>query len=238
MDQRSTRAEWNHLCIADGNCLAVYATRLGMGQRSNRLAANALMAGSRSLVATALGYHEAIASKRNDRPASRDCGQHEHSGEKRGEATGPNPTDRGKRGSKQHLLVDAGGIPLVVGLSGANVPDTITLKAMIENIPNIAGKVGRPIHRVDKIHADKGYDSARNREVVNKMGMIPKIARRGIESKDRLGRHRWFVERTISWFHGLRRLAVRYERSIHMHFAFMLLGAAYIGWRKLRSIGL
>ena len=126
----------------------------------------------------------------------------------------------------------------MVGLSGANVPDTLTVKAMIDNLPSIAGKVGRPIQRAKKFHADKGYDSASNRAYVRKCGMIPRIARRGIESKERLGRHRWFVERTISWFHGLRRLAVRYERSIHMHFAFMLLAAAYIGWNKLRKLGL
>jgi hypothetical protein len=37
-----------------------------------------------------------------------------------GELTGPNLTDRGKPGSKYHLLVDRGGIPLAVGLSAAN----------------------------------------------------------------------------------------------------------------------
>ena len=126
----------------------------------------------------------------------------------------------------------------MVGLSAANVPDTVTLQAMIDNLPSIAGKVGRPIKRVEKIHADKGYDSASNRAYVRSQGMIPRIARRGIESKERLGRHRWFVERTIAWFHGMRRLSVRYERCIHMHFGFMLLAAAYIGWNKLRKLGL
>ena len=190
------------------------------------------------MVSSARGDHASIAKKWTHRSASRHSRQYDCASEKRGEATGPSPTDRGKTGSKQHLLVDAGGFPLVLGLSGANVPDTITVKAMIENIPSIAGVVGRPIHRVDKFHADKGYDSARNRATVIKFGMEPRIARRGIESKERLGRHRWFVERTISWFHGLRRLAVRYERTIQMHFAFMLLAASYIGWRKLKNIGL
>jgi transposase len=209
-----------------------------MGEWRHGLAAHARLAGSRGVVEDALDSHATIAGQWPDRPPSSDSRQHHCSGEKRGEATGPSPTDRGKRGSKQHLLVDAGGIPLVVGLSGANVPDTLTVKAMIDNLPSIAGKVGRPIQRAKKFHADKGYDSASNRSYVRKCGMIPRIARRGIESKERLGRHRWFVERTISWFHGLRRLAVRYERSIHMHFAFMLLAAAYIGWNKLRKLGL
>ena len=121
----------------------------------------------------------------------------------------------------------------MVGLSAANVPDTLTLPAMIDNIPRIAGMVGRPISRAKKVHADKGYDSARNRWEIRMRGMVPRIARRGIESKERLGRHRWYVERTISWFHNYRRLAVRYERDPEMHMAFMLLAAAMIGWKKL-----
>ncbi|WP_172625062.1 hypothetical protein [Streptomyces griseofuscus] len=36
----------------------------------------------------------------------------------RGALTGPNPVDRGKTGSKLHVLSDAQGIPLAVGASG------------------------------------------------------------------------------------------------------------------------
>lgn len=122
----------------------------------------------------------------------------------------------------------------MVGLSAANVPDTLTLTMMIDNIPRIAGKVGRPISKPRKIHADKGYDSKSNRWEIRLRRMIPRIARRGHESKERLGRHRWYVERTIAWLHNYRRLAVRYELNPEMHMAFMLLAAALIGWRKLR----
>jgi len=41
---------------------------------------------------------------------------------------------------------------------------------------------------------------------------VPRIARRGIDSSKRLGRHRWVVERSLSWLLGCRRLGVRYER--------------------------
>jgi transposase len=51
-----------------------------------------------------------------------------------GELTGPNPTDRGKPGSKYHLLVDRGGIPLAVGLSAANTHDSMLLEAMVDTI--------------------------------------------------------------------------------------------------------
>lgn len=41
--------------------------------------------------------------------------------------TGPNPTDRGKLGSKRHLIVDARGIPLAITITGANRYDSIAL---------------------------------------------------------------------------------------------------------------
>jgi transposase len=43
-------------------------------------------------------------------------------------------------------------------------------------------------------------------------GIAPRIARRGIDSSERLGRYRWVVERTQSWLLGCRRLGMRYER--------------------------
>jgi MFS family permease len=62
---------------------------------------------------------------------------------------------------------------------------------------------------------------------------IPRIARRGIESSERLGRYRWVVERTLSWLNHFRRLKVRYERRADMHHAFLLLGCALICFRML-----
>ena len=44
-------------------------------------------------------------------------------------ATGPNPTDRGKPGTKRHLVVDASGIPLAVALTPPNVHDSRMLRA-------------------------------------------------------------------------------------------------------------
>jgi len=84
---------------------------------------------------------------------------------KRGaELAGPNPTDRGKSGSKYHLLTD-------------------------------------------------------------RRGITPRIARRGIESSQRLGRHRYVVERSLGWLVGYRRLQVRYERR-----ADILLGLVHLAW--------
>jgi transposase len=78
---------------------------------------------------------------------------------KRGRANGPNPTDRGKPGSKYHLLVDRGGIPLAVGLSAANTHDSVLLEAMVDAVAPVKGPRGRPERprkRPAKLHLDKG----------------------------------------------------------------------------------
>ena len=66
----------------------------------------------------------------------------------------------------------------------------------------------------------KGYDFPRRREALRKRGITPRIARRGIESSEKLGRYRWIVERTLSWMNRNRRLKVRYERREDIHQAF------------------
>ncbi len=122
-------------------------------------------------------------------------------GQKGGEATGPNPTDRGKPGSKYHLVVDRTGVPLAVRLSAANAHDATQLLPLIDAIPPIIGprgKPGRPRKRPAKLHADKAYDSSDLRRSLRSRGITPRIARRGKDASDRLGRHRWVVERTFA----------------------------------------
>ena len=211
--------------------------RIGVRQRDDLLASHAGMAEGERLVSHASDHPRALARVRETEPLPRDSRQHEHSGAKRGRLTGPNPTDRGKRGSKHHLLVDAGGIPLVVGLSGANVPDVVTLEHLFINIPRIGGKPGGRSWKPKHLHADKGYSSAKNRSFIASFGVKHRIARPGIESSERLGRYRWVVERTIAWFHRFKRLRTRYERNPEMHMGFMILAAGLICWRQLTGKG-
>jgi transposase len=65
-------------------------------------------------------------------------------------------------------------------------------------------------------------------------GIVPRIARRGIDSSERLGRHRWKVERTLAWLAQFRRLAVRHERRADLHLAFTTLARAIIRVRQVR----
>src|SRR5215216_4368925 len=111
-----------------------------------------------------------------------------------GAATGPNPTDRGKPGSKRHLVVDHNGIPLAVRLSAANAHDSLLFEPLIEGIPAVLGPrghPGRPRCRPAKLHADKAYDIPRCRRYLHRRRIKVRIARKGIDSSVRLGRHRW-----------------------------------------------
>ena len=162
------------------------------------------------------------------------CGQHECARQKGGEATGPNPTDRGKAGTKRHVVVDRAGIPLAVTLSAANVNDVSLFEPLLDAIEPIKRPRGRPRTRPAKVHADKAYQAKHCRAYLRRRGIGCRIARKGIESKERLGRYRWVVERTQAWLGCFRRLDVRYERRAAIHQAFLDLGCALICWNALR----
>lgn len=104
------------------------------------------------------------------------------------------------------------GVPLVVMLSGANRHDSMLFQPVLDALPAIGGKPGRPRIRPHKVHADKGYDYPKCRNYLRGRGIVPRIARRGVESRERLGLHRWVVERTLAWFNAFRKLRIRYER--------------------------
>ncbi len=108
------------------------------------------------------------------------------------------------------------------------------LQAMVDDIPPVRTPSGRRRTRPGKIDADKGYDSAANRAWLRRRGITARIARRGIESSTRLGRHRWRVERALSWLSCYRRLAVRWDRGSELWFAFVLLACALVGCNRLR----
>lgn len=130
-------------------------------------------------------------------------------------------------------MVDREGIPLAIVLTAANVNETTMLETTVDAIKPIKRPRGRPRKRPDKLHADKGYESKKNKAALRKRGITPRIARKGIESKERLGRHRWVVERTHSWLNRYRRLKVRYERRADIHEAFLKIGCALICWKFL-----
>jgi transposase len=209
------------------------AQRGGLRQWRDMLAAASGLAEGRRLVPSAPGAAEPASEDRRVGLVEGFYGFGGHPGEKGGEKVGPNPTDRGKPGSKRHLVTDRNGIPLVMVLTGANVHDSRVFEDLLDGIELIKGARGRPRRRPEKLHADKGYDARKCRKVLKRRGIKSRIARKGKESSERLGRHRWVVERTLAWMARYRRLAVRYERRANIHEAFLHLGCSLICFNYL-----
>ena len=150
-----------------------------------------------------------------------------------GGLTGPNPTDRAKAGSKHHVITDAQGIPLAALLTGANVHDVTQALPLVETIPPVRGKLGRPRRRPCELQGDRGYDSEPLRQHLRRLHISPVLAKRGTPHGSGLGVYRWVVERTLSWLHQFRRLRVRFERREDIHEAFLTIGCVIICSRFL-----
>jgi IS5 family transposase len=122
---------------------------------------------------------------------------------------------------------------LTAAVTAANVNDTTMFEAVVEDVPAVRTPSGRRRTRPVKLHADKGYDSRANRAYLRRRGIRPRIARRGVESSTRLGRHRWRVERSLSWLSCFRRLQVRWDRDSGRWFAFVLVACAVVCFNRL-----
>jgi transposase len=122
-----------------------------------------------------------------------------------GDLTGPNPTDRGKRGTKYHIATDGDGMPVACLATAANVNDTL----LFERLFLAAFAV---MARIRTVFADKGYDAEHHRELCRAFGAEPGIHKRGQPRGSGLGTRRWPVERSNAWVLENRRLALRYDR--------------------------
>lgn len=120
-------------------------------------------------------------------------------------------------------------------MTGANRHDSMLFEALLDAVPPIRTPTGQRRKRPAKLHADKGYDYPRCRRALSRRHIKVRIARKGIESRTKLGRHRWVVERTFAWLHRYRRLRVRDERRADIHQAFLTLGCALICFHHLPS---
>ena len=152
-----------------------------------------------------------------------------------GDLTGANPVDRAKSGSKLHVAAEASGLPLALLVTAANTNDSVVFEALLDDLPAVRTPAGGRRCRPDNCHADKAYDHPHCRSYLARRGIKVRIARRGIESSARLGRHRWKAERTIAWLAGCRRLRVRYDRDSERFFAFAMLACARLCSNRLHA---
>jgi transposase len=122
-----------------------------------------------------------------------------------GDLTGPNPTDRGKRGTKYHVAVDGDGMPVACLATAANVNDTLVFERLFLAAFAVMA-------RIRTVFADKGYDAQPHRDLCRLFGAEPCIHKRGQPHGSGLGTHRWPVERSNAWLLDNKRLALRYDR--------------------------
>ena len=146
--------------------------------------------------------------------------------------------DRGKPGSKIHAISDRNGLPLHADISAANVNDHRLLEDMVDGVAPIRQPAGRPRKRPAKLHGDKGYDYRTCRQALGRRRIKARIARKGIESSTRLGRHRYVIERCLEWVTRFRRLVRRYERQASHFLGFLRLACAVICYRRAARLDL
>jgi len=124
-------------------------------------------------------------------------------------------------------------VPLVLQLAPANLHDVRTLLPLVVGIPAIAGKPGHPKYKPDALVGDKAFDCEDLRCLLRGLGIEPLLPAKG-DDEHGLGVLRWFVERTISWIKGLRRMRVRYDRLAVIQDAWSTLAAAVICFQIAR----
>jgi putative transposase len=150
-----------------------------------------------------------------------------------GAATGPNPTDRGKRGTKRSLLVDGTGMPLAIVVDGANRHDMKLAAATLGGIVIVRPEPTKAAKQ--HLCLDAGYDCDAVRMTVAAQGYAAHIRGRDAE---RVAPHpdgkarRWVVERAHSWLNRSRRLLVRWEKKAENYLAFVHLACAQLLFSK------
>ena len=153
-----------------------------------------------------------------------------------GAATGANPTDRGKRGTKRSTLCEGHGLPMAIEVAGANVPD---MKLAAPTLDGYVIERPKPTpQRPQPLCLDAGYDYDLPRYAAERRGYLVHIRPRGEEranagSSDPLKRpRRWVVERLHSWLNRSRRLLVRWEKLDRTYEAFLHLACALLCFQQ------
>ncbi len=153
---------------------------------------------------------------------------------------GKNPTDRGKKGSKESVLVDGDGGPLGVVLAAANVNDQKLLRETIEAIviERPEPTQAEPQH----LCLDASYDNATGREAAAAGKYTPHIVpvRKENRSSARTRGHkprRWVVERTLAWLCKCRGILVRYDKKDENYLGLIQLACALLWYRRLYRLG-
>jgi putative transposase len=153
---------------------------------------------------------------------------------------GKNPTDRGKKGTKESVLVEGDGGPLGVVIAAANVNDQKLLRETIEAI--VVDRPQPTQAQPQNLCLDAAYDNPTGREAASKAKYTPHIRRVKEEKKpcDRSKGHkprRWVVERTLAWLCKCRAILVRYDKKDSNFLGLIQLACALLWYRRLHRFG-
>jgi putative transposase len=157
-----------------------------------------------------------------------------------GKKTGPNPTDRAKRGTKRVVITEAHGIPVGVSVAGANCND---FKLTRETLEAILVKRPKPTtSHPQGLCVDKGFDYQEVREVAREFGFTLHLPSKGEEAlktkrKARAKARRWVVERNHSWLNRYRGILIRWCKKAENYIGLLHLTFAVIAWRATGLMG-
>jgi transposase len=124
---------------------------------------------------------------------------------------------------------------MAIRLTAANCHDSRQALPLLDSIPLLQGRCGRPRCRPECVLGDRAYDAEQIRRALRGRRILPLLAMRNTRHGSGLGRWRWVVERTFAWLSQFRRLRVRYEKRADMHEAFLSLACALICWNFLKD---
>jgi putative transposase len=153
---------------------------------------------------------------------------------------GKNPTDRGKKGTKQSVLVEGDGGPLAAVIAAANVNDQKLLRETIEAI--VVDRPAPTKAKPQNLCLDAGYDNPDGRQGAVAGKYTPHIVpvRKADRSKTRKKGYkprRWVVERTLAWLCKCRAILVRYDKKDENYLGLIQLACALFWYRRLHRLG-
>ena len=144
-----------------------------------------------------------------------------------GEVAGRSPVDRGKQGLKRSVLVEATGVPLHLMAAGVNRHDSPLLESTLVGLDAWGANLA-----VTTVHLDRGYDSGATRALLDDLGFIGKIARKGVPAPVQAGQ-RWVVEPSHAWMNGYSKLRRCTEKARQVVGLYLFLAAAIVVTRCL-----
>jgi transposase len=153
--------------------------------------------------------------------------------------TGYNPTiDRGKLGTKRHILTDKKGIPLSTVITSANTHDVTVAIDTVDSIiikRQSSSSSSTDRNKKQNLCLDKAYHSKKVEQEIVKRGYIPHIRHRREEQifHRKHPARRWVVERTNSWHNRFRKLFTRYEKKQENYLGLVQLANSIIVYRRI-----